>query len=157
MTEAIQHPEKTRIQPKTEGMVKIKGGSFHKDDFLGHCLAGLTIEQVKTVATELGVDANKYDHLNVGQQRMNIGNRLRALTAHKDGMTDEATSEIDKNRDLVDRISIGFREANAAANAASADAKDAAADEKAAAKAAKPKKMKVPDPDPIDGEGDTPD
>ena len=150
----IEHPEKTRIQPKTEGMVKTKGGSFHKDDFLGHCLAGLTIDQVKIVAAELGIDATKYDHLNVGQQRMNIGNRMRALTTHKEGAKDEDSAKVDENRELVDRVSIGFREANAATAAAAAAAKAAAAAEKAAAK---PKKAKVPDPDPIDGEGDTPD
>lgn len=145
--------EKTRISPKTEGMVKTKGGSFHKDDFVGSVLAGLNIEQVKAVATELGIDADKYDHLNVGQQRMNIGNRMRALTAHKDGMKEDAAAKIDENRDLADRMASGFRETNEAAAASAAEAKAAAAAEKAAAKAPKG----VQPPAPIDGEGDTPD
>lgn len=149
--------EKTRISPKTETMVKTKDGSFHKDDFVGSTLAGLNIDQVKAIAAELGIEANKYDHLNVGQQRMNIGNRLRALTAHKDGMKEEAAAKIDENRDTADRMATAFRETNAAAAEVAAKEAEAAKEAKAAAKAAAKPAKGVKDPDPVDGEGDTPD
>ncbi len=38
---------------------------------------GLNIEALYAVAAEYGVDGSAYRHLNPGQQRMNIGNRLR--------------------------------------------------------------------------------
>jgi hypothetical protein len=157
MNEATVHPEKTSIRPKVEGMVKTKSGSFHKDDFLGNALAGVTVEQVKLVAAEMGVDTGKYDHLNPGQQRMNIGNRLRALTTHKEGESEEKMAEIDANRDLLTNMADGFAETNAATKAAEAAAKEEAKAAAAAAKPKKEKKIKVKEPDPVDGEGNTPD
>lgn len=140
--------EKTTITPNTEGMIKTKGGSFHKDDFVGSELAGLTIEQVKFIAFELGIDANKYNHLNVGQQRMNLGNRLRSMTAEKDGHSDEVKGLVAGTRETMALIAVGFRDTNEAAAHVAAANKPA--------KVAKPKKG-VKAPEPIDGEGDTPD
>ena len=157
MTEATVHPEKTSIRPKVEGMVKTKGGSYHKDDFLGNALSGVTVEQVKLIAAEMGVDTSKYDHLNPGQQRMNIGNRLRALTTHKESHDEAKMAEIDANRDLLTRMADGFAETNEATRAAEAAAKEEAKAAAAAAKPKKEKKIKVKEPDPVDGEGDTPD
>lgn len=153
--EATVTESKAKIRPNTEGMVKGKGGSFHKDDFVGTNLAGLTIDQVKAIATDIGIDAAKYDHLNVGQQRMNLGNRIRPLVTHKDGQKEEAGEAIDANRDRVVEMADGFRAANESAAAEAAAAKEAEKAERAAAK--KPAKVKVSDPDPVDGEGDTPD
>lgn len=39
----------------------------------------LDLDRLRDVASEYGIDASKYAHLNPGQQRMNIGNRLRAV------------------------------------------------------------------------------
>ncbi|MEH3100144.1 hypothetical protein [Sphingomonas adhaesiva] len=39
----------------------------------------LDLKLLRSVASEFGVDASKYAHLNPGQQRMNVGNRLRRL------------------------------------------------------------------------------
>lgn len=39
----------------------------------------LDLGLLASVAAEFGVDAAKYAHLNAGQQRMNVGNRLRRL------------------------------------------------------------------------------
>ena len=39
----------------------------------------LDLDLLRGVAAEFGVDAQKYAHLNPGQQRMNVGNRLRRL------------------------------------------------------------------------------
>ncbi len=39
----------------------------------------LDLDSLRSVAAEFGVDAEKYAHLNAGQQRMNVGNRLRRV------------------------------------------------------------------------------
>lgn len=122
MDQETQEVTKTSIKPNVANMVKGKGGSLHSNDFIGGALAGLTLDQVKTIADDLGVDASKYDHLNSGQQRMNIGNRLRALVK-KD------TQEHRDNVDTITALSEKFK----AENEAEAEAKKAA---KAAEKAA---------------------
>ncbi len=40
---------------------------------------GLDLAALAAVASEYGIDASAYSHLNAGQQRMNVGNRLRKL------------------------------------------------------------------------------
>jgi len=76
--ENTQAPTKTVIRPNTKNMIKTAGGGFHKDDFIGNALAGLSLQQVKHIAFKCGVKVDKYDHLNNGQIRMNSGNRIRA-------------------------------------------------------------------------------
>lgn len=63
--------------------------SVDVNDALAQFLRGRSVQDVaKIAAVALGVEESallaKYAHLNVGQQRMNIGNRLRA--AVKDGL-----------------------------------------------------------------------
>ena len=165
--EATATAEKARIRPNTANMVKTKGGSYFKDDFIGTTLNGLTVDQVKVIATECELDVGKYSHLNPGQQRMTLGNRLRALVAmqSEDGLEGEAldaalasNKTAEELRDRIEDMATGMKQANveAAANAKEAKeaakaAKAAAAKEaKAAAKAAK--KAKVGDD--AEGEGD---
>jgi hypothetical protein len=163
MTEATATPSKATIRPNIANMVKTKGGSYHKDDFIGTTLAGLTVDQVKVIATECGLDVSKYNHLNPGQQRMTLGNSLRKLT----NMVDESGLEgpaldkaveanlgAEKARDQVEELAIVAKEANEEAAAEKAAAKEAAKAEKAAAaKPKKPRKAKVADD--ANGEGDT--
>lgn len=136
---------KTTIRPDTSKMVKTANGSFHKDDFIGNKLAGLSVAQVLAIGTGLGVDTGKYAHLNPGQQRMNVGNALRRMSANPEAAEKIAT------------IADPMHEANAAAKA---EAEAAKAEEKAkkeaakAAKAAKPKKeKKAKAADSSEGEG----
>lgn len=86
---------KTKIKPDTSKWASTDGKK-HTDDFVGHALAGLTLEQVKDVAGKLGFEGDKYDHLNVGQQRMNLGNRLRAAVKDtgKEGSGHEAAKAV---------------------------------------------------------------
>jgi len=144
--EQAQETTKTAIRPDTSKMVKAKGGSFHKDDFLGHALAGLSVEQVKSIANTVGVEVSKYEHLNPGQQRMTIGNKLRALTKDVDengldgAALDKAVAanvESEKIRDQISVLAEEMKEAGAAAKAEAAAAKEAAKAEKAEAAAAK--------------------
>ncbi len=73
---------KTRIQLPVDAMKRVKsvsgGVSFHCGDDVAEKLNGLPLDHVKSVASTLGIDTGKYDHLNPGQQRMNIGNLIRA-------------------------------------------------------------------------------
>lgn len=163
MTEATATPTKTSIRPNIANMVKTKGGSYHKDDFIGSVLAGLTVDQVKAVATECGLDVAKYSHLNPGQQRMTLGNSLRKLTNMVDenglegAVLDKAVDAnlaAEKARDQIEELAAEMKEANEAAAAEKAAAKEQAKAEKAAAKPAKSKnKAKVADDG--EGEGDT--
>jgi hypothetical protein len=58
------------------------GKSMHNGDVVATGLAGRTLDQVYEMASEM-LDTEeselreKYAHLNVGQQRMNLGNRIR--------------------------------------------------------------------------------
>ena len=94
----VAEVKKTRITPNVANMVKTNG-SQHKDDCVGNALAGLNITEVKEIAAEMGLDAGKYDHLNVGQQRMNLGNGLRRLAKTEDG-AETLTALADKVRSL---------------------------------------------------------
>ena len=146
MNEAVETAEvkKTTIRPDVSKMVKTSKGSYHKDDLIGHALNGLTLDQVKVVAVELGLDADKYGHLNVGQQRMNLGNALRRLSANE-----EAAAKISALTGPMQEANVAAKEAEAAEKAAAKEAKKA---EKEAAKEAKAaKKAKVADD--TEGEG----
>jgi hypothetical protein len=57
---------------------------------------GLDLELMRQVAQEYGIDADRYAHLNPGQQRMNVGNRLRrAVPAEVYGSTQKQPNEIE--------------------------------------------------------------
>lgn len=135
---------KTAIRPNIANMVKTKGGSYHKDDFVGVTLAGLSVAQVLAIGSARGIDVTKYAHLNPGQQRMTVGNKLRAMTAIKevpeiDGKPDQNICDANEKtaavRDAIEDMAAEMKEANAAEAQAKADAKAKAAAEKAAAKA----------------------
>ena len=52
------------------------------DNIVAQTLEGMTVDEVKTVATGMGVEnVDKYDSLNPGQIRMNLGNRIRGAMA----------------------------------------------------------------------------
>ena len=46
-------------------------------DAIATALNGMTLEEVEQLATRMKVEHNDYTHLNVGMQRMNIGNAIR--------------------------------------------------------------------------------
>ena len=92
-------PEKTVIRPKLENYVRAKsagGKRTHRtDDFVARTLAGKDLGEIKTGAALLGIDATKWNHVNVGQQRMLIGNALRnRLKAEKDGLSEEQVTQV---------------------------------------------------------------
>lgn len=54
-------------------------GSANCGDAIGLALAGADRDALLAFARSVGIDIDKYSHLNAGQQRMNVGNRLRGL------------------------------------------------------------------------------
>ena len=114
-------PVKTAIRPNIANMVKTKGGSYHKDDFIGTTLAGLTVEQVLNVGKENGIDISKYAHLNPGQQRMTVGNILRKKVAFRDvpeinGKPDQKVADANEAaasvRDFIQDMADAARQVN---------------------------------------------
>lgn len=142
--ENTQPATKAKIRPNIANMIKTLGGSFHKDDFIGNSLAGLSLAQVVYIAQECGVDVGKYAHLNNGQQRMTIGGILRKLVkvpeiAEGVEATDKQKEAADKAnavRDQITTLAGDFRDVNKAADAARVAEKEAAIKAKADAKAA---------------------
>ena len=143
----MTEPKKTTIRPNTAGMTKTPGGSYHKPDFIGDTLAGLSVAQVIAIAVVVGLNADKYSHLNPGQQRMTLGNQLRKLTTilevpEVDGKPDQKI--VDKNeeiyalRDKIVAMADEGRKANEDAKAAAIEAKKAAKLAAAKAKAEAP-------------------
>ena len=60
--------------------------SLNNNDDVAQLLTGLSVDAVHAIATEcLDMDTSeKYGHLNVGMQRMNVGNRLRGFVNPKE-------------------------------------------------------------------------
>ena len=75
--------EKTIIRANIEKYQRAKAASGamsqHNGDVVAQTLAGLPLESVLAIANKMtSTDLSaKYTHLNVGQQRMNLGNRIR--------------------------------------------------------------------------------
>jgi hypothetical protein len=107
-TETTEATEgKTRIAIPTENYVSAKSASGskskHNGDVVATALAGQDIDAVYGIAGEMldtDVDAlrEKYAHLNVGQQRMNLGNRIRGAVNR---MTKKAETEEGKKEGLL--------------------------------------------------------
>lgn len=79
--------EKTIIRANTEKYQRAKAASGamsqHNGDVVAQTLAGLPLESVLAIANKMtSTDLSaKYTHLNVGQQRMNLGNRIRGAVS----------------------------------------------------------------------------
>ena len=158
--ENTQPATKAKIRPNISNMIKTPDGSFHKDDFIGNVLAGLTLAQVIHIARECGIDTTKYGHLNNGQIRMTLGGVLRKLTKLPEFGFDRTADQMDSDdkaaavRAQITTLAGDFRDANKAADAARIAEKEAAIKAKADAKAAAKleKVEKTPD---IGESGDT--
>ena len=82
---------KTEIKPDTTNYVKAKSASgsasMNNGDSVATVLQGMNIDEISTIAVALtGQEdlATRYTHLNVGQQRMNLGNRIRGAVSKFD-------------------------------------------------------------------------
>lgn len=88
--------EKTSISPDLSKYQTSRSASgaktMHSGDEVARLLEGMTLEEVKDIAVNLIGDPGletKYSHLNAGQQRMNLGNRIR-------GFVNKVNKEIEK-------------------------------------------------------------
>lgn len=141
--------EKTRIEIETSNYVKGKGPSggttFHNGDAVATNLAGLSLEAVYGVASQaLSTPVEdlqaKYGHLNPGQQRMNLGNRLRGLVQNVDKANanlKEGEEAGPSGAEMLADIAKPFLEAADAKIKEAEAARQKAAEEKAAEKARK--------------------
>ena len=114
--------------------------SLNNGDEVATVLAGLSIDAIHSIGTGcLDVDtAEKYGHLNVGMQRMNVGNRLRGWVNGKQKVA-EGEAELDRFAFVVALAEPFVEQAKEAAAATAAKA-EKVAEEKAAAAVAKAEK-----------------
>jgi regulator of protease activity HflC (stomatin/prohibitin superfamily) len=139
--------DKVRIEIPTDNYTKARSasGSMSRNngDVVASTLVGLTLDETIAIAVEV-LDIPeaelraKYAHLNVGQQRMNIGNRIRGAV-NKMNKAEEQSGD-----SYLQTVASPFTDARAKREAAAAQAKaekqaerEVKAAEKAAAKAAK--------------------
>lgn len=124
-TPAAVADTKTIIRPKLENYVRAKsagGKRTHRtDDLTARTLAGKDLNAIKQGANILGIDHTKWNHVNVGQQRMLIGNAIRHLLKDEKSSVTEATL-----RDVFGEPAAPY-DAEAAAAEAAAKAEAAAA------------------------------
>jgi hypothetical protein len=102
---------KTLIKIPTEKYVSTKAASGaksqHNGDPVASLLAGQPVLAVFAIAAAMGTVTSqdlqdKYAHLNVGQQRMNLGNRIRGSVNKMDKAVDKDAALGDKAKgDLV--------------------------------------------------------
>ncbi len=144
--------KEVKVKPNLENYVKGVSGSgkrtMRSKDIVAESLDGFTVEETYRVAAELTDTPvkdlqTKYGHLNVGMQRMNLGNRIRGAIAKQDKAREKDKTianglkllqvACDKPREAADK-----RATAKAAKVKEAEAKKAAADkaEKGKAKAA---------------------
>jgi hypothetical protein len=66
--------DKEKYVPGVSGSGK---RTLNNGDPIASALNGMVLEEVEQLAQKLKVEYGDYTHLNVGMQRMNIGNRIR--------------------------------------------------------------------------------
>lgn len=96
--EKASEVKEVRIKPKLENYVGGVSGSGKRTkncgDDIAQALDGFTLEEVQSVASKMRDIpvkelAAKYEHLNIGQQRMNLGNLIRGAVAKLDKAHDK--------------------------------------------------------------------
>jgi|14BtaG_2_1085337.scaffolds.fasta_scaffold00263_17 hypothetical protein len=118
--------------------------SHHTGDFVAMNMNGMTVAEAEDIAAALvdGHTKGKYAKLNVGMQRMNLGNRIRAAVAKME-KTEEGSGEkafLTAAKPFMKAAATRFAQAE---KEKAQRAKEAAAKAKAAAKAEAPKKEKA--------------
>ena len=141
--EAVAEDGQTRLEFKKlpEYVPGVSGSgkrTKNNGDEVAVALNGMTLDEVTQLASRLKVEFPDYSHLNIGMQRMNIGNKIRGAV-NKANKAEEGTGSAaleDKSKTIVAKVT---KRLAAAVADAEKKAKDAAAkkaaDEKAASKA----------------------
>ncbi len=134
-------PKEVRVKPDLSKYVKGVSGSGKKtmrtNDLVAAALDGFTLDECYAVAQELTDTPakefrDKYSHLNVGMQRMNLGNRIRGAIAKQDKAREKDKSVANGAKLLEVACEKPRKSADGRAKAKAVKAQ-AAADKKAAA------------------------
>ena len=134
--------KEVKVKPNLENYVKGVSGSgkrtMRSKDIVAESLDGFTVEETYRVAAELTDTPvkdlqTKYGHLNVGMQRMNLGNRIRGAIAKQDKAREKDKSVANGLKLL--QVAGGKPREAADKRAAEKAVKAKAAEAKAAAKA----------------------
>jgi hypothetical protein len=121
--------DKEKYGPGVSGSGK---RTLNNQDPIAQALNGMTVDEVETLAQKMKVEHNDYSHLNVGMQRMNIGNKIRGAVNKAEKAEEgsgyallEAKSAPIQSK-VAKRLSKAEKEATAKAEAkAKADAEEA--------------------------------
>lgn len=133
-----EQEKEVRIRPNLEKYVKGVSGSgkrtLRTNDPIAAALDGFTLDEVYAVASKMTEISQKdlkekYGHLNIGMQRMNLGNRIRGVVAK----LDKAHAEDNKVASGVATLELECRKPREAANQRAKVAEKAAADRAAKA------------------------
>lgn len=159
-TETQETVESTKIRPDLEKYTKARSASgsitHHNGDAVASALEGLTVDEVASLAVKATGDEElltRYSHLNIGQQRMNLGNRIRGAIARRNKENEKAVQiaiaegkdapELESGEDKLASLAAPFRkkaDERAAKAKAEAEAKAEAKAKADAEKAAKAEK-----------------
>lgn len=140
--------KEVKIKPDLEKYVTGVSGSGKRTkrckDAVATALDGFTLDETLAVASELTETPvkelqGKYSHLNVGMQRMNLGNRIRGAVAKQDKAREKDKSVANGLKLLQIACEKPRAAADKRAVAKAAKAKEAEAKKEAAAKAEKGK------------------
>lgn len=125
------------LADKVKSGVYVKGptGQLHSGDELATALAGVQpLGVIQLAKVVLNLESNPYSHLNVGQQSMNLRNKLR-------GAIRKDATVLQKVKDTVVELELDVTEAILKAKAEKAERIAKAKEDKAAKAAAKPAKQ----------------
>lgn len=140
--------KEVKVKPNLENYVKGVSGSgkrtMRSKDIVAESLDGFTVEETYRVAAELTDTPvkdlqTKYGHLNVGMQRMNLGNRIRGAIAKQDKAREKDKSVANGLKLLQVACGKPREAADKRATAKAAKVKEAEAKKAAAEKAEKGK------------------
>lgn len=132
--------KEVRIRPNLEKYVKGVSGSgkrtLRANDPVAEALDGFTLDEVYAVASKMTEITQKdlkekYGHLNIGMQRMNLGNRIRGAVAK----LDKAHAEDNKVASGLATLELECRKPREAVAKRAAEAAKAAKEREAKAEA----------------------
>ena len=114
----------------TKGRSAAGSSTLHNGDAVAVCLNGMTLEEVTALAGRLKIEIPDYSHLNVGMQRMNIGNKIRKAVNEANKAEEDSGFALleDKSRTIRAKADKRLEKADTDRQAK----KDAAAEKKAA-------------------------
>ena len=110
--EAASTEGKTVVRPDVSTYTKARTAagslSHHSGDIVAKALEGLTVDEVISMAVKVTGDKEletKYTHLNVGMQRMNLGNKMRGAISKKNKANEVALAKLKEGEPEPEQVS----------------------------------------------------